>query len=131
MEKFSGSIVHKYNYILATHKELNIWKEGIRLVTKIYEISRSFPEEEKYGLVSQLRRSAISIPSNIAEGAARKNDKELIQSLHISLGSLSELDTQLIISNELGYLEHDELIQEFEKLKISMLSFIKYLKSLN
>jgi four helix bundle protein len=116
---------------VATHKELNIWKDSITLVTKIYELTSKFPEEEKFVLVSQMRRCAVSVPSNIAEGAARKNDKEFIQFLYISLGSLTELETQLIISNNLGYISNENIINELEKLIKSLLAFIKYLKSLN
>jgi len=79
-----------------THRDLDVWKEGIELVVKVYEIVQNFPKEEKYGLVDQIKRSAISIPSNIAEGAARNPKKEFPQFLHISLGSISELETQLI-----------------------------------
>lgn len=82
-------------------------------------------------LVTQMRRCAVSVPSNIAEGAARKNDKEFIQFLYISLGSLTELETQLIISNNLGYNSNENIINELEKLIKSLLAFIKYLKSLN
>ena len=115
---------------MATHKELNIWKDGIELVTRIYEITKKFPDEEKFGLISQMRRAAVSIPSNIAEGAARKNDKEFIQFLYISFGSLTELKTQIIISKNLGFVSGDELLSEIERLIKSVLSFIKYLKGL-
>jgi len=76
-----------------THKDLDVWKLGIKLVQDIYMHTKSFPKEEVYGLTSQLRRSAVSIPSNIAEGYARAGNKELIQFLYIALGSPSELDT--------------------------------------
>ena len=82
-----------------THRDLDVWKEGIELAVKVYEIVQKFPNEEKYGLVDQIKRSAISIPSNIAEGAARNSKREFLQFLHISLGSISELETQLIIAN--------------------------------
>jgi len=116
---------------LATHKELNIWKNSIDLVTKIYEETKTFPEEEKFGLIAQMRRSAVSVPSNIAEGAARKNDKEFIQFIYTSLGSLTELETQLIISKNLGYLSSSNLLKDVERLIKSILAFIKYLKGLN
>lgn len=89
---------------LRTHKDLDVWKEGIDLVAKVYEIIRGFPKEEKYGLVDQIKRSVVSIPSNIAEGAARNSKKEFIQFLFVSLGSISELETQLIIADRLGFL---------------------------
>jgi four helix bundle protein len=85
------------------HKKLNVWKAAIDLVTEIYVLTRSFPEEEKYSLTSQMKRAAISVPSNIAEGAARKSKKEFIQYLHIAQGSVSELDTHLEIAKRLKY----------------------------
>jgi four helix bundle protein len=88
-----------------THHNLNVWKLSIRLVTDIYVATKIFPVDEKYGLTSQIRRCAVSVPSNIAEGAARKNSTEYAHFLRISLGSLSELETQLIISNHLGYID--------------------------
>ena len=84
----------------------------MKLVTEIYKITSSFPQEEVIGLVSHLRKTAISIPSNIAEGAARKGNKEFIRFLYISLGSLSELDTQLLISENLEYLNYNHDIKE-------------------
>jgi len=87
------------------HKKLDVWKLSIELVTNVYKISENFPKNEIYNLTSQIRRSAVSIPSNIAEGAARNTTKELINFLHISQGSLSELDTQLDISLALNYIK--------------------------
>jgi four helix bundle protein len=84
-------------------KELKVWKAGIEVSKMIFQLTRSFPSEEKYGLISQMIRSAISIPSNIAEGCGRKSDKELYQFLNIALGSSFELETQLIIANEFNY----------------------------
>lgn len=78
---------------IRSHKDLQVWQEAMVLVTEIYRLSENFPESEKFGLTSQIRRSAISIPSNIAEGFAQKGNKELIQFLYISIGSLSELET--------------------------------------
>ena len=88
---------------IKTHKDLDVWNDAMELVTNIYKLTKSFPKDELYGLISQMRRSAVSVPSNIAEGAARKNKAEFIQFLHIALGSLSELETQLIISKNLNY----------------------------
>jgi four helix bundle protein len=99
---------------MRTHKDLEVWKNSIRLVTIIYSVTKSFPKEELYGLSSQMRRSAISIPSNIAEGAARNTNKEFIQFLHIARGSLAELETQLIVSHNLLLLT-DEIFSGFEK----------------
>ena len=86
------------------HKRMDIWLLSIALVEEIYALTQTFPNEEKFGLISQMRRSAVSVPSNIAEGAARNSDKDFMRFLAIARGSLMELDTQLIISNRLGYL---------------------------
>ncbi len=76
---------------IKTHKDLDVWNDAMELVTNIYKLTKSFPKDELYGLTSQMRRSAVSVPSNIAEGAARKNKAEFIQFLHIALGSLSKI----------------------------------------
>jgi four helix bundle protein len=89
------------------HKNLDVWKKSIDLVQKIYEITKSFPKIENYGLTNQMRRASISISANIAEGAARQTKKEFIQFLHMAQGSLSELDTLLEISKKLGYVRGD------------------------
>jgi four helix bundle protein len=91
---------------IRSHKDLNVWKKSIDLVDIIYNVTKSFPKEEIYCLTNQIRRSVISIPSNIAEGAARNSKKEFIQFLYIALGSLSELETQIIIANRQGYLNN-------------------------
>ena len=96
--------------IMKTHKDLNVWKNSIDFVTKIYKMTSLFPKEELYGITSQIRRSAVSIPSNIAEGAARKSGNEFRQFLHIALSSSAELNTQLIISNNLGFLDQENFI---------------------
>lgn len=90
-------------------KELKVWKSSISLTTEIYRLSESLPSSEKYGLVSQMTRSAVSIPSNIAEGAGRNTQKQFYQFLSISLGSSFELETQLIIAKNLGYITEDDL----------------------
>ncbi|GFE57767.1 four helix bundle protein [Geobacter sp. AOG1] len=87
------------------HKELDVWKKGIDLVVESYRHSGMFPKDELFGLTSQMRRAAVSIPSNIAEGAARNTSKEFVQFLHVALGSAAELETQFIIAKKLGYLE--------------------------
>lgn len=92
------------------HHDLNAWKESLILVRRIYEITGLFPKDELYGLSPQMRRAAVSIPSNIAEGAARTSSKEFIQFVNISRGSLSELETQLLIARDLGYIAQDQSI---------------------
>ena len=118
---------------MKTHKNLDVWKDSIKLVGDIYKITAKFPMEEIYGLTNQVRRSAVSIPSNIAEGAARNGKKEFIQFLYIALGSLAELDTQLIISKNLGYINENEnfLFDDIEKIKSKILGLIKYLRNKN
>lgn len=101
---------------MKTHKDLNVWQESINLVTLIYEKTKSFPKDELFSLTSQIRRSAISIPSNIAEGAARESNKEFLRFLFISQGSISELDTQLLIANNLNFLSKDDYVELAEKL---------------
>jgi len=93
---------------LNSHRDLVVWQKSIEFVTKIYETTNNFPKEELFGLTSQLRRAAISIPSNIAEGFARKHNKELIQFLYVSLGSSVEIETQLLIAKNINYI-NDEI----------------------
>jgi four helix bundle protein len=97
------------------HQKLIAWQESINLVKSIYAVTMQFPESEKFGLSSQLRRSAVSVSCNIAEGAARRTKKEFAQFMYISSGSLSELDTLLLISKELLLLTETE----FDQLLIS------------
>lgn len=97
-------------------KELKMWQKGIEIVKDIYALTNRFTKEEMFGLTSQMRRSAISIPSNIAEGFKRSHNKEYKQFLHITLGSLAELETQLIIAKELGFIEENEMDNIVEKI---------------
>ena len=94
---------------IRTHRDLEVWKKSINLITDIYELTKNYPKDELFSLTSQIRRAAISIPSNIAEGSARNHDKEFIQFLYISLGSCSELETQLIISFNLKYIDKSQM----------------------
>lgn len=114
---------------MKTHKDLNVWKKSIDLVTEIYKTTREFPREELYGLTAQLRRSAISVPSNIAEGAARKNNREFVHFLYISLGSLSELETQMIIAKNLNYISTSDLLDECSDIGKMLINLIKYYKN--
>jgi four helix bundle protein len=91
------------------HKDLDVWKKSIEFVKEIYKMTSEFPKEELFGIVSQIRRSAVSIPSNIAEGSARSSSKDYIRFLYIAAGSLAELDTQLIICKELEYISQEKL----------------------
>ena len=94
---------------LKSYKELQIWKVSMDFVVEIYKLTDKFPSSELFGLTSQIRRSSVSIPSNVAEGSCRKNTKEYIQFLYISNGSLSEVETQLEIASMLGYFTNIEL----------------------
>ncbi len=91
-----------------SYRDLIVWQKGIKLAKEIYQITSQFPKHERYGLVSQLRRAAVSVPSNIAEGQARRKPNDFIRFLHISLGSLAELDTQVILANEFRYIQPND-----------------------
>ena len=90
---------------VVSYKDLDIWKKGIELVKNIYQITECFPKSEMYGLTSQLRRCAVSIPSNVAEGFRRQYSKEFKQFLSVAIGSAAELETQIIIAKELNYID--------------------------
>ncbi len=91
------------------YKELKVWQKGLDIVDEVYRLTDSFPDSERFGLISQMRRAAVSLPSNIAEGFMRQHSKEYIQFLYISLGSCAELETQLIISWRRKYITQDSL----------------------
>ena len=101
---------------IKSFKDLRIWQKGIEIVSDIYILTKKFPKEELFSLTSQLRRSAISIPSNIAEGFKRFHNKEYKQFLFITLGSCAELETQIIIAKELKYINENEEAKLVEKL---------------
>jgi len=94
---------------MKTHKDLDVWKTAVELAIDVYKATRSFPREELFGLSAQMRRSAVSIASNIAEGAARQTSKEFAQFLHVAAGSTSELDTQIEIARGIGIGETADL----------------------
>ena len=93
---------------MKTHKDLDVWNLSVEFTTDIYRTTKSFPRSELYGLVAQLRRAAVSIASNIAEGAARQSTREFIQFLYHALGSASEVETQLAVSRNLEYINDEE-----------------------
>ena len=101
---------------METHRDLRVWQQSIDFVSSIYLMTRSLPKEELFGLVSQMRRAAVSVPSNIAEGYGRGTDKEKIHFLRISSGSMSELETQLTLCLKLGYISQEECNATSEKL---------------
>ena len=99
-----------------SYKDLLVWQKGISLAKMIYELTRAFPAEEKFGLISQMRRAAVSIPSNIAEGQARHTTGEFVQFVSHAEGSVAELDTQLILSVELDFLPKREALPTYESI---------------
>ena len=92
------------------HHDLHVWQEARILVKDIYTVTKQFPREEVYALTSQMRRAAVSVPSNISEGAARTSKKEFLQFLSIARGSLSEQETQVLLAGDLGYLDDNKLL---------------------
>lgn len=103
---------------ISSYKDLLIWKKGIVIVVKVYQLTKAFPSEELYALTSQIKRASVSIPSNIAEGYGRNTDKSFSHFIDISRGSLCELETQLIIAKELGFVIDFELYNEILELII-------------
>ena len=113
-----------------SHKDLKVWQKSIDHVVDVYAITRLFPQDELFGIVSQMRRAAISIPSNIAEGYGRLYNKETVKFLSNALGSASELETQLIISKKLNFLSVDDaqrLLNQTEEILRMLSSLIKSL----
>lgn len=101
---------------MKTHKDLEVWKKSIDFVTHIYGVTKEYPKDELFGLVSQIRRAAVSIPSNIAEGATRKGKTEFRHFLYIAMASASEIETQLIISGNLEYISKESQIVLIDEL---------------
>ena len=117
---------------METHMDIDVWKNAIELVTRIYGLTEGFPQHELYGLTNQIRRAAVSIPSNIAEGAGRNYNKEFIQFLYVTLGSMAELETQLIISEKLAYITNvqlEEVLQDLTVIRSQVSGLINYLKN--
>jgi four helix bundle protein len=111
---------------------LIVWQRSLAFVTHIYRITAQFPPEERFGLVSQMRRAAVSIPSNIAEGAARNTHKEFMNFLYIAQGSASELETQMLISRELEFVQPvdaDGLLSELDEISKMLIGLQKSLQS--
>jgi four helix bundle protein len=118
--------------MLKNYKELKVWQKSYQLCLEVYKITRTFPIEEKYGLTSQIRRPAVLVPSNIAEGYGRKTTPEYIRSLYVAYGSNCELETQILLSYDLGYIKAENIkkiqndIGEIERM---MKALIKSLES--
>ena len=108
------------NPIEADYKDLLVWQKGLRLVKIVYRVTQDFPSDERFGLVSQMRRAAVSVPSNIAEGQSRRTPGEFVQFISHAGGSLAELETQTIISVDLGFVTSDNaepILQAVEELQ--------------
>jgi four helix bundle protein len=112
--------------MLKNYRELKVWQKAYGFCLELYKITKRFPKEELYGLTSQIRRSAISVPSNIAEGYGRKTTQEYIRSLHIAYGSNCELETQILLAGDLGYFK----TEDFEKLRKDIGEIERMLKAL-
>ena len=114
------------------YKELDIWLQARELVKNVYVLTTNFPKDEQYSLTSQIRRCVVSVPSNIAEGCGRQSAKETIHFLHIARGSLFELETQLVLANDLGYIDSNmvTILEEIDRVKKLLNGFINYHKKL-
>jgi four helix bundle protein len=112
--------------MLKNYKELNVWQKSYKLCLHIYKVTKRFPKDEMYGLTSQIRRSAVSIPSNIAEGYGRKTTLEYVRFLYIAYGSVCELETQMMLSGDLGYVGKESL----QKLRAEIGDVERMLKAL-
>ena len=123
-------MVSNKNKKVKSFKDLEIWQKGIELVVDIYKITKNFPKDELYGLTSQLKRAAVSIPSNIAEGCGRHYTAEYKQFLYVTIGSCAEVQTQLIIASKLGYLKDcnaKNLLDRTEEISKMTMGLIKKL----
>jgi len=122
--------------MLKNYKELKVWKKSYELCLEVYRITAKFPKEERYGLTSQIRRSVVSIPSNIAEGYGRKTTSDYVRMLYISYGSVCELEPQILLAGDLDLIENDELgtikedIAEIERMLKALIKSLEN-KSLN
>lgn len=114
------------------YKELDVWLQARELVKRVYVLTTNFPKDEQYSLTSQIRRCVVSVPSNIAEGCGRQSAKETVHFLHIARGSLFELETQLILANDLDYVDFDmtNILTEVDRVKKLLNGFINYHKKL-
>lgn len=117
--------------MLKSYQDLRVWEKGYKLCLEIYRLTKKFPDEEKYGLSSQLRRSSVSIPSNIAEGYGRKGRQEYIHYLYVGYGSCCELKTQVMLAVDLGYIKKNErekvleLLSEVERMLKALINSLE------
>ena len=113
---------------MKNHKDLDVWDKAMDLVEDIYTLTKQFPKEEVYGLTSQIKRAVISIPSNIAEGAGRKGSKEFVQYLYISMGSLAEVETQILLAQRLKFVtEVEQILEKIVNIRQMIHGLIRYL----
>jgi four helix bundle protein len=120
--------------MLKNFKELKVWEKAYQLCLDLYKATADFPNEEKYGLSSQMRRSAISIPSNIAEGYGRKTIPDYVRCLYIAYGSTCELETQTLLSGDLNYLneaDQSSLLEKIKEVERMLMALIKSLENKN
>lgn len=126
----SGFVKCDIIYFMASYKDLVVWQKSYSLVLEIYSVTKKFPKEEQFCLVNQMRRAAVSLPSNLAEGNTRRGMKEHIQFFRIAAGSLSELETQVMLSKDLKYLSESdfhkiqESVQEIHKMLSRLIASI-------
>ena len=114
---------------MSDYQKLKAWQMAMELVEEVYASTRGFPKEESFGLTSQMRRAAVSIPSNVAEGASRAGSKEFLQFLHVARGSASELETQMLLAGKLGYLANTvDLMASLTSVKRLINGLIRSLK---
>ncbi len=114
------------------YRELIVWQDAIKIAKKVYELTGKFPKQETYALADQIRRAAVSVPSNIAEGQARKSPGDFKRFLHIALGSLAEVDTQLVLAQEFSYLNKedvDPMDEQIQNLRKKLYALINSLAS--
>lgn len=113
---------------MRNYKELQVWERSHKLTLEVYRLTKYFPKEELFGLVSQMRRCAVSIPANIAEGCGKNSEKDLLRFLQISLGSLMELDYYIILAKDLEYISNDkssQMSEELTQLRKMLITFMK------
>ena len=116
------------------HEKLDVWNKAVEMVTTVYALTKLFPSDERFGLTWQIRRAAVSIPANIAEGAARQSDKEFCHFLSIAQGSASELETELLIAKNLGYLntnDHERMYSEINTIARMLVGLSKSIRNRN
>ena len=114
---------------MKTHEDLDAWKQAMDLARKIYLMTKDWPSDEKFGLTSQIRRAAVSVPSNIAEGAARHSDKDFAHFLDKALGSLAEVDTQQRLAQDFGYAVDSQINDQIISVRKLTLGLRKHIRS--